>query len=438
MRLGASSSQPRRSGGDDAPDPALRRARPRPCGAALAYDPATEAANFGRIGQRFAAEQADPAFQAQVAQDGAADTADILARDAGSAGDRFSGSLCGAGLLTCAGDPRTRTWTGGVRTDVLYRNRNGAHIEGHVWVGNAFAAAAPGSLPGVVIETGSIQAPERWYFWAAQVLATHGYEVMTFDVQGQGRSDLTGSHDQAHFMHGVPAQDRRHFAEDLVDAIDFFESDANPQAALLDRSRLGIVGHSLGAAAVSDVQAGDPRVDAVVAWDNLATDVTPTKPVLAMSADYYLDPTPNATDPDPAAKSLGFERWRAAGIDAMQVNLRGGTHYEWSYAPMMLPASLRGIDAAAWYTTAWLDRYVKGDASAQDRLLTDRWRSDPVDAGLDPAGGGNLFSFYSRSPAAFGGVVCADLRTDCALRADDGVARNPPYSYLADRGAPAG
>jgi hypothetical protein len=124
----------------------------------------------------------------------------------------------------------------------------------------------------------------------------------------------------------------------------------------------------------------------------------------------------------------------------MQVNLRGATHYEWSYAPMMLPASLRGIDAAAWYTTAWLDKYVKGDPSADARLLTDRWRADAVDKQLLASEGGNLHSFYFRSPLALHladgtGVSCADLRDNCAaLVSDDGVRRDQPYSYLGDRG----
>jgi hypothetical protein len=199
------------------------------------------------------------------------------------------------------------------------------------------------------------------------------------------------------------------------------------------------VGHSLGASAVSEVQAIDDRVDAIVAWDNLSSTVVPKKPALAMSADYYLDPTPNTADPDRDGKSGGFSRWKAAGVDAMQVNLRGATHYEWSYAPMMLPASLRGIDTAAWYTTAWLDKYVKG-AAADARLLTDRWRADPVELGLDPAEAGNLYSFYYRSPLAFhldGGapVACDDARAGCAaLRSDDGVPRDRAYSYLSDRG----
>jgi pimeloyl-ACP methyl ester carboxylesterase len=313
-------------------------------------------------------------------------------------------------------------------TPVIYKNRNGANIEGHLWR----AKGATGPLPGIVIETGSVQAPERWYFWAAQVLAHHGYEVMTFDVQGQGRSDLFGSHD-AHFGDGVPAQDTTHFVVDLEDAIDFFEKTAHPTV-------LGIAGHSLGATAVSIVQAQDKRVDAVVAWDNVDGSVTPRVPMLGMSADYYLAPTPYTSDPDPASKSKGFAKWKAAGVDAMQVNLRGATHYEWSYAPMMLPASLRGIDAAAWYTTAWFDKYLKGDPTADARLLTDRWRADSVDKALDASEGGNLYSFYFRSPFAFhtdGGdlVACDDARSGCAaLRADDGVPRDHPYSYLSDRG----
>jgi hypothetical protein len=279
--------------------------------------------------------------------------------------------------------------------------------------------------------------------WIAEVLANHGYEVMTFDVQGQGRSDLFGSHDPQHFMAGVPAQDQKHFEADLEDAIGFFDSGANPDGGLLDRDRLGIAGHSLGASSVSAVQnrpgAAAP-VDAIVAWDNLSAGVTPSVPALGMSADYGLVPYPNSGDPDPQAKNGGFSKWASAGVDTMQVNIRGGTHYEWSYAPDLLPATLRGIDAAAWYTTAWFDKYVKDDPSADARLLTDRWRTDPVDARIDSGGGGDLFSFYYRSPVAITladgtKVNCADLRSDCsALVSDDGVSRDQPYSYLTDRG----
>ena len=36
----------------------------------------------------------------------------------------------------------------------------------------------------------AVQAYEQLYYWAAQGLAQYGYEVLTYDVQGQGDSDL--------------------------------------------------------------------------------------------------------------------------------------------------------------------------------------------------------------------------------------------------------
>jgi alpha-beta hydrolase superfamily lysophospholipase len=490
---------------------------------AAAYEPVEEGRNFARIEQRFTYDQTGVEYQQEVLVSGIQGIVDILERDVEER-DRFSGSLCGSGFFACAGDPRVYEWAGrlGLQIPVIYINRNGAHVEGHAWVtlralreierekalraqerraaaracarrprsrgrrrgrgrqpaftGRSCGAPArrarkPIRIPGVVLETGSVQAPERWYYWAAEVLAGHGYVVLTFDVQGQGRSDLTGSPDT---FGGVPAQDIGHFVEELEDALDFFTStrtrhyvprderaaarqrdevgarDAsafNPLEGVLDRSKIGIVGHSLGAQAVSVVQGRDPRVDAVAAWDNLSASggsfgVKPRVPALGMSADYGLVQVPKVSDPDPDAKNTGFRRWREAGLDAMEVTIRGGTHFEWSYSPNpLLAASLRGIDSAAWYTAAWLDKYLKRDPGADRRLLTSRWHADPIDRRIDPEGGGNLFSFYYRSPIAIRRTgsrrlaACPDLRAGCPhLVRHDGVRTSPPYSFLSDRG----
>src|SRR5581483_6780686 len=101
----------------------------------------------------------------------------------------------------------------------------------------------------------------------------------------------------------------------------------NPYWSLLN-GRLGLAGHSYGAAGVSYIGQWDPRVSAIVAWDNLSQGnagssgrfppgeagcpahpedrTTPklTKPALGMSADYFLPPTPNLSYPDPGAKSV--------------------------------------------------------------------------------------------------------------------------------------
>ncbi len=441
---------------------------------AAAYDPATELSNFSKINERYESDQANPEYQLSELTIGSANSLDLLARDAEER-DRLSLSLCASGFNGCAGDVRVYDWAGrlGVQQPFVYVNRNGSHIEGHTWV-SARTLRRGKRVPGIVIETGSVQAPERLYWWAAQVLAAHGYLVTTFDVQGQGRSDTFGS--GAEMFAGVPAQDGVHFVEDLEDALDFFHStraapyvpsapgaaslqdsevaagdtDAfNPIAPLLDRRHVGIAGHSLGAFSASVVQGTDPRVDALVAWDNLSAgeEVTPRIPALGMSADYFLVPTPYTEQPDPLGKNEGFVHWQEAGVDAMQVNLRGGTHYEWSYiSNPAFPASLRGIDTAAWYTTAWFDKYLKADPSADRRLLTRRWEADPLEAAVDPGGDGNMLSFYFRSSTDFSlsrrdGTLgarragCDDMRAGCGhLRPRDGEPTDPPYSFLEDRG----
>jgi hypothetical protein len=97
--------------------------------------------------------------------------------------------------------------------------------------------------------------------------------------------------------------------------------------------------------------------------------------------------------------------------------------------------TLRGGDLIAWYTTAWFDKYVKGDPSADSRLLTTRWRDDARGGAVDPNGDPNLFSFYFHSPIDIGlsdggRASCADLRVGCPALAPDGLP--PDYDFVAD------
>ena len=93
------------------------------------------------------------------------------------------------------------------------------------------------------------------------------------------------------------------------------------------------------------------------------------------------------------------------------------------------------MDLVAWYTRAWLDRYVKGDTSATKRLLTDRWRHDARGAAVDPDGDGNLFSYSYDSRLALNGgkTACESLRAGCPLLKPDGLGE---FSYLAAAGLP--
>jgi pimeloyl-ACP methyl ester carboxylesterase len=231
---------------------------------------------------------------------------------------------------------------------------------------------------------------------------------------------------------------------------------------MLNPQRIGLAGHSYGAAGVSYIGQWDPRVKKIVAWDNLAAPdpnqttgasgggqeeqpcpANPaarsvpaiTKPALGMSADYFIPPEPNTSEPEPLAKSQESFAYTAAGVDTGEILIRGGTHYDFDWIPNDgFPATLRGADEITWYTTAWFDKYLKGDSSATNRVLTNPWRSDAQEAAVDPNHDGNMFSFYYRSRLAIGlhdggRFDCEEMRAGCpGMVSNDG--RPPEYSYI--------
>lgn len=467
--------------------------------AARAFDPGAEADNFAKTNERFADGEASPGFQAQLALQSLRGTVDLAGALAANP-DRLPANPCAAQLNICAGDPRLYDWGDayGVVRPIHYVNRNGALIFGHVWAPLPHRGLPIRRLPAVLIVVGDL-ASEQIYWYAAQAIARSGYVVMTFDPQGHAASDTFGAGDdrdrhveiqQSAGGGASEAAADEDAAEQTRDALRFLLSSrhraylpkrtpghrrpadspgrikqrelarsgqadaADPLRRLLTGREVGLAGHSRGADAASIVGARARRIKAIVAWDNLLATTSPDAngdskplrprvPALGMSADYYEAPAPFTADPPPLEKLDGFAAYRRAGVDAMEVVVRGGTHYEWSYAPG-LPATLRGIDMATWYSQAWFDRYLKGPRhpavrrAASRRLLSDRWRNDPAGAGVDLRRDGNLFSFYYRSRLAIHArhrlASCGNLRAGCRWlvpKARDGYPGE--YSYLRAR-----
>jgi dienelactone hydrolase len=440
--------------------------------AAAAFDPVYEATNYSKTTER-ARIYSTPEYQSRLRTISLQNRVEAMRIAASDPERNFLLHLCATGEDGCAGDVRLYDWGPkgyGIVKPVLFTAHNGATLSGRLWA----TRSGPARRPGIVITNGSVQANEQLYWFVAQALAKAGYVVMTFDPQGQGQSDAFGeAPDQ---QEGYPAQtDGRPFFDGTEDAINFFLSDAkhpyvpvpscttgtshaakqsrrvaaglntahNPLAGMLNKNRLGLAGHSYGAAGVSYVGQWDPRVDAVVAWDNLqGTDPNAsfigqraaerpcpadpaqrepapiTKPALGMSADYLLPPTPNTSQPDPEEKSAQSVAYSDAGVDSGELIIRGGSHLDFSWIPNpAFGATLRGADMIDWYTTAWFDKYVKGDPTADRRLLSDRWFNDAREAAVDPDGDGNMFSRYHRSRlditlADGGRFDCEDFRPD--------------------------
>ncbi len=365
--------------------------------------------------------------------------------------------LCATWAEQCAGDPFRYPGVDpfydevGEVTPVVFYDAGCARLSGRVWK----PRGAHGPLPGVVIETGSIQAPETLYWWMAQALVRQGYAVMTFDVRGQGRSDLqTPDFQQGSNFNSTV------FWDGLVNVIDFFRSTPvapyphnlscagtrptevaafNPDHAVLDRERLGIVGHSLGASGVSRVQGyGAPGaepwpglldaqnpVDVAVAWDSLSAGdgIVPRVPAMGHTSEYGIAGLAFARPPEPEAHKDAYAKWVEAGLPVYQLTIQGSTHFEWSLIPTFpssswCPDTAGGQCNGGWgrpmaehYSVAWLDRWLKrpgepGHADADTRLLAD---ADWLER----------YSFYFRSarhfPTRSGAVaVCEDIRAGCA------------------------
>src|SRR4051794_27744766 len=349
-----------------------------------------------------------------------------------------------------------RRWTDAGRgrvAPVRFDSLDGAQLRGHVFMPPASVPRPKGGYPGVVITDGSVQAFENLYFWAAEDLAEAGYMVMTYDVQGQGDSDLAGD-DCPGACTGVPYQQNYNFYQGAEDSLGFFLSAANPYSTDLDRSRIALAGHSLGAAAVSVVGQCDNRVRTIVAWDNLraitaadcATVTIPSQfrsgklvhaPALALTNDYGFNPQPMTSPPNPHAKDAGYKQVAAAGLDSQIVAFRNATHLTYSYIPTVLPANELSERMASYYTLAWLDLQLRGDRPGLARLTATKFddsadvhsigagvydpsAADPTDpfsgnipykiAGIPVA---DAVSFYYESEYSVRGRRCVDMRAGC-------------------------
>lgn len=355
---------------------------------------------------------------------------------------------------------------------VSFSALNGSTLRGHVFMPPASYPKPAGGYPGVVITDGSVQAYEELYYWAAEDLASNGYMVMTYDVQGQGDSDLFGADcsdptkPPSGACSGVPYQQNYNFYQGAEDSLSFFLSTAserfggsyNPYFADLDTDRVAIAGHSLGAAAVTVVGQCDKRVKTIVAWDNLGTvkdcsgvtipaqyksDTLLHAPALALTNDYAFNTTPARDYPDPHSKMAGYNQLKAAGLDTQIVAFRNATHLTYTYIPLVFQANQLSERMASYYTLAWLDAKLRGDATGFDRLTArafddsadrtsigagyfDPTLKDPADPysgnvpytikGIDVA---NAVSFYYQSaysltdPRTGEQRTCLDIRANC-------------------------
>ncbi len=451
-----------------------------------------EQANFARTGDAIREQLESPEFLQQYQAQSVANLQSWSARAGADnswlsplSGNTSFTPVCATWSGPCTGNPFLypeangkdgKTFYSEVAdvTPVVFYDSECARLSGRVWLPKG---SKPGAqLPNIVIQNGSVQAPETLYWWAAQMLVRNGYAVLTFDPRGQGRSDQQTPK-------GVQGSNANPtvFWTGLVDAIDFFRStpgkpyphnnsckDTYPTAVTafnpihdrLDPNRLGIAGHSLGGTGVSVVQSygavgaqawpgkidGQNPVKAVVAWDGIytqangqtgnaggngrpaATDnvpaVIPRVPILGLNGEYGLAPAPFIQPPDPKKTTTNLREWVKAGQPVIELTIAGSTHYEFSLLPNFpasswCPDASKGECSGGWgnaltqhYSLAWFDRWLKKTGESGFESADSRLLED------NGANGRQKLSFRYFSARSFPSrdgklQVCENIRKGC-------------------------
>jgi hypothetical protein len=316
-------------------------------------------------------------------------------------------------------------------------NATGACLSGTVFAPASLKSGYPDARfgarrPAVVIGPGSGPGVEAFYQWSARDLAGHGYVAVTIDPQGVGNSATFGSpackapsaSDPTGACPGVPFQQAMNYVDGIETGLTFLTSAYDPYRSSVDPRELGVAGHSLSARAVSYAQMIDRRIKAIVAWDNLAsnldgdagspsgggvagdliggelpgnsTPVTPKVPSLGEASDARGTTEPTNSSPD--QKKTAYEVWRHAGVPSMEVVFKGATHDDW--AQSKLTTSDTKLREFEYYTRAWFDRFLLADTGATARLLAATVDGQPLSA---------MLSSTFHSAASLDGIDCENL-----------------------------
>jgi pimeloyl-ACP methyl ester carboxylesterase len=368
---------------------------------------------------------------------------------------------------------RGRVWA------VAYRNRYDAKISAHLWAPPKATGHAP--YPAVVFVSGAGSSEEHYWSFAED-LAEHGYVVLTFDPQGDGRSDAAPAErycdpngrwrkpqemgvrehgdcagengdDVSETVGQVPGvvdlvvgghtgQQRTLDVQDLyrqiepnyvfgaLDARDYLVSSRSPVRTLVDQRRVAVVGHSIGAYAAALTGNGDPerRFAAAVSMDSYAHlmhGVRPRVPTLYLQSEQEFFSGPRLAPPPPTAlhaTRADYTQFRHAGLPVMFGVLASSTHQEFEYVgpEAHLPASSTGQRVASYYVLAWLDRWLRGSKAAGRRLVAKRFDAS-VDSSSIGLGHWNPVTMTNEPYRISGSSVRDALSSYYVSRADFGT-----------------
>jgi pimeloyl-ACP methyl ester carboxylesterase len=239
---------------------------------------------------------------------------------------------------------------------VTFHNRYGTKLYGEIVLPNR-AQVSPSSGPfPVILALEGLNTNVAMYRWWHQVFADAGYLVFAFDFSGQGHSDNEGPGDPGNNV------------QDAQDALTYLLQ-SSPVQSVLNTSRIGVIGHSQGAITALALQEIEPRIRAAVAAAPINSSFAPFDknliPVMVQTGDQDgpIAPIPFV---NPVFEKTVYDKLTQ---DRAFIVADASSHAQHTNYPL-LPTASWGFEIAGRYSLAWMDYYLRGDASALPILKT--------------------------------------------------------------------
>lgn len=237
---------------------------------------------------------------------------------------------------------------------VSFNNRYGTQLYGELVL--PYRGTVPpneGPFP-VILALQGLATNTSVYRWWHQVFADAGYLVFAFDFSGQGRSDNEGPEDPGNNV------------EEAQDALTYLLTQS-PVKSVLDVSRVGVIGHSMGAITALGLQAVEPRIHAVVAGAPISEQSAPFDanpvPVMIQTGDHD-GPVAPIPFVNPAVTRGVYEKLTQ---DRAFIVADAASHAQHTNYPLF-PTSSWGLEIAGLYSLAWMDWHLRKDPAALQLL----------------------------------------------------------------------
>jgi pimeloyl-ACP methyl ester carboxylesterase len=239
---------------------------------------------------------------------------------------------------------------------VSFKNRYGTQLYGEIVLPKrGMVPPTAGPFP-VILALEGLNTNVAMYRWWHQLFADAGYLVFAFDFAGQGHSGDRVANDTGTSI------------TDAQDALTYL-LEQSPVRSVLDRSRAGVVGHSMGAIATMGLQAVEPRLQAAVAAAPISEQSAPFDknpiPVMIQTGDHD-GPVAPLPFVNPAVVRPVYEKLVG---DRAFIVAEASSHAQWTNYPL-LPTAQWGLEIAGIYSLAWMDYHLRHDPVSLTLLRT--------------------------------------------------------------------